>query len=143
MIVKERSLLGRPCCSSQRTLAACSFLIVVLLWLVVWVRSQDEEILNHRVLRQVLISGKLSSLAVPNKHRCVVGLEACDALRLSCLSHSVDGVSDADLRLDGLQLLVQSDHHARVDRQSQVEQEVVVLPCNECFHVRGRNQYRQ
>lgn len=98
-----------------------SLLIVVLIWLVFWVRSQDQEILNNWRLRQVLICGELSSLTLADQDGCVMSLEASDSLRFACLANGVHGVTHAHLRLNWLELLVQRDKHARVNRQSQVE----------------------
>ena len=50
-----------------------------------------------------------------------MSLEASDSLRFACLANGVHGVTHAHLRLNWLELLVQRDKHARVNRQSQVE----------------------
>ena len=55
----------------------------------------------------------------------------------------VDGVADSDARLHRLQLLVECDEHARVDRERQVEQKVVVLADDKGLHVRRAQQHRQ
>lgn len=70
-------------------------------------------------------------------------LEASDTLWLAGLADRVDGVTHAHLRLDWLQLLVHSDKHAGVDRQRQVEEEVVILPCDESLHVGCCDQHGQ
>ena len=63
-------------------------------------------------------------------------LESSNSLWLASLSNSVHGVTDTHLGLDWLKLFVQSDQHARVDRQSQVEEEIVILASDESLHVR-------
>ena len=90
-------------------------LVVVLLFLVVGVRSQDQEVLDDWGLRQVLFRGELGPLALPDEHGCVMSLEASDSLRFARLADRIDRVADSDLRLDRLQLLVECDEHARVD----------------------------
>lgn len=80
---------------------------------------------------------------MPDQHGGVVRLEACDAFWLAGLAHCVDGVAHADLGLNRLQLLVESDQHARVDRQCQVEQEIMVLSCDESLHISCGDQHGQ
>ena len=47
----------------------------------------------------------------------------------------VHGGAHADRSLDGLQILIQGDEHARVHAQDQVVQEVVILADEEALHV--------
>ena len=62
-------------------------------------------------------------------------LEAGNALRFAGLANCIDSIADPDARLDRLELLVEGNQHAWVDRQSQVEQEVMVLASKERLHV--------
>ena len=64
-------------------------------------------------------------------------LETSDFAGLSGLSNCVYGHSDASLRFDRLELLVQSDEHARVHRKRQVIQEVMVFAADKGTHVRA------
>ena len=118
-----------------------SLLIIVRRGVVVRVGPQDQEILNNMCLRQVLICGELSSLALTNEDGRVMGLEACDTFGFAGLANSIYGVTHTDLGLNWLQILVQSNQHTRVDRQGQVEQEVMELSGNEGLHVGGGEEH--
>jgi hypothetical protein len=72
-----------------------------------------------------------------------VGLEACDTLGFASLANCVNCVTNTDLSLDRFQIFVKGDQHTRVDRQRQVEKEVVVLPSYKCLHVGGSNKHRE
>jgi hypothetical protein len=69
-----------------------------------------------------------------------MSLETCDTFGFAGLTDGVDSVANSDTGLNWLQLLVQSDQHAWVDRQSQVEQEVVIFADNEGFHISGAKE---
>ena len=62
-------------------------------------------------------------------------LESSDSFWLTGLTNGVDSISNTDLSLDWLELLVESDEHARVDGKRQIEQEVMVFACDEGLHV--------
>jgi hypothetical protein len=92
-----------------------------IIWFVVWILSQDDKVLNHIGLWNELLRGKFSPLNATNEDWGVMSLETSDLFGLSCLTHSVHCISNSHLSLHWLELLVQSDQHSGVDRQSQVE----------------------
>ena len=77
-----------------------SLLVVILIWFIVRIGPQNQEVLDHRRLRQVLVRGQLGPLALPDQHGRIVRLEARDALWLACLSDCVHSISDSHLGLD-------------------------------------------
>ena len=131
------------CGRSFRASFCDSLLIIVRIGVVVRVGPQDQEILNNWRFRQVLVCSELGPLALANEHGRVMGLEARNALGFAGLTDGVHGVTHADLRLNRLQLLVQRNEHARVDRERQVEEEVVILSCDEGLHVGGGQENRE
>ena len=62
-------------------------------------------------------------------------LEASDALRFASLTDRIDSITDPNASLDRLELLIQGNQHAWVDRERQVEEEVMVLASDERLHV--------
>ena len=68
-------------------------------------------------------------------------LETCDAFWLTGLTNRIYSVTNSNLCLNRLQIFVQRNQHAWVDRQGQVEEEVVILSSDESFHVCGGQQY--
>ena len=67
-------------------------------------------------------------------------LEACNSLRLASLTYGVNCVANTHLSLDRFKFFVQCDEHARVDRKSQIKEEVMVLARDEGLHVSGGEQ---
>lgn len=104
---------------------------------VVGVRPQDDKVLENGSLRDELFSGQFSSLALTNKYGSIVGLEPSNLLGLTCLTNSIDGNTDAYLGLDGLHIFVDSQKHARVDRECEVVEEVMVFSTDEGLHISG------
>lgn len=66
-----------------------------------------------------------------------MGLEPSNLLGLTCLTDSIDGNTDAYLGLDGLHIFVDSQKHARVDRECEVVEEVMVFSTDEGLHISG------
>ena len=85
---------------------------------------------------------KFGTLTMRQEHWRLMCLETCDSSGFSCLTHSIDCVTDANRCLQGFQVFIQRHKHAWVHTQRQVVEEVVVRAAEEGRHVRCREQSR-
>jgi len=72
---------------------------------------------------------------VPNHNGSVMRLETSDSAWLASLADSIDSIAYSDLRLQGIQVIIQRNQHTRIHRQSQIKQEIMVFPAVERLHV--------
>lgn len=116
---------------------------VILVRFIVRVWLQNYEILHYRGFREEFFCSQLSSFSLSNQHGRVMSLETGDSFWFARLANCIHCDAHSDLRLCWRQILVKGDQHARIDRQGQVVEEVVVFAAEERFHVGCRDNCSQ
>ena len=93
----------------------------------VGVLLEDDESLHDGRDGEVLLGGQLGALTRGQQDRRGVRLEAGDGLGLAGLAHHVHGLTHAHAHRQRVELLIESDEHARLHGGGQRVEQVVRL----------------